>query len=310
MSTPPMRWGADPEGGLIVRRWYRPLAFGLATSLLLVAAELAVLRFAAFEDAGALAIDYRTFVVFGQRWLDTGTMYLPSQLAGPFDPRPPHIPAIVPSMYPPLAAPAFAALTLLPAVLWWAIPLSVIAWCARRAAPWTWPLLGLAACWPATVSSIMVGSTTMWVAAGSALAVTRGWPALVALVKPSLVPLLILGIHRRSFWIGLGGLAIVSLAMLDDWARYLTVVRNVDTTPLYSLQDLPFLAAAVVASVRDWPSLTLGAAGVRRVFGRGRPEYGGPGGSPPAPPVAAGLSERRAVSVLMATFDKGRPDKR
>jgi hypothetical protein len=253
----------------VARRWHRRVAVGLTATLLLAAAPVAVARYGAFASRDLVGVDYLFSVELGRRWLETGTMYLPYQFDeyGIHDVlTTPQTVSAVAGVYPPIAGPFFAIWTVLPAVLWWLVPLAAVGWSIRRAAPWTWPLIGLAACWPNAVSAVVVGNTTMWVAAGAALAVNRGWPALVALMKPSLIPLLVLGANRRSFWIGICVLAVISAPMVTEWMRYVVVIRNAESRGLfYSIHDLPLLVAVVMASVRDWSPVGIAIARFRPV---------------------------------------------
>jgi hypothetical protein len=234
------------------RRWGRPVAFGLAMLAIIGAVVVATVVFGAFERQGALAIDYRMFVEFGHRWADHGSIYAPYQLAGrfAFDAGAlEHDPAAMPALYPPIAAPIFWLLTIVPGFVWWVLPITGLAIAVRGAQAWTWPLLPLVGWFPAVPALFIVGGSSMWVAAGLALAARWGWPAAVVVFKPSLAPLLVVGIRRKSTWLTLGVLAVISALMLPEWFRYVTVLRNVDSPGLvYSVNDLPLIAAAVITA--------------------------------------------------------------
>jgi hypothetical protein len=122
----------------------------------------------------------------------------------------------------------------------------VIGW--WRPAPWTWPILAAVLVWPATSAIVIVGGTTMWAAALTAGGLRWGWPSALILLKPSFLPLAAIGIRRRSWWITVGVLGLVSLAMLPLWGEYLTALGNAtDVKPWYSLGDLPLVLAPLVA---------------------------------------------------------------
>lgn len=213
------------------------------------AALVWVARFGAFDRLGYVGIDYRTFVAFGERWLTTGSLYLPSQFT-PFDPQPmPPVPETLPAMYPPIAAPFFAALTVLPGVLWWApvpIVIGLVAW--WRPKPWAWPLLALLLAWPNVSATVIVGGSSMWIGALFGLGLVWGWPAALVILKPSFAPLALIGIRHRSWWIAMGILGGASLVMLSETLRYLEVVRNAQGIGLfYSLGDLPIMLIPLVA---------------------------------------------------------------
>ncbi len=230
-------------------RWYRPLAFGLTMLILIAAAAVAIASYGAFARAGMLGIDLDTYRAFAQRWLDTGSMYLPWQMAAPFDPQPlPHVPDRMPSMYPPTAVLLFAPFLVLPAVLWYAIPLGVIAYALWRwrPAPWAWPLLALVLVYPPTVPSVISGNTTPWIVAAICGGLVWGWPSLLVMLKPSLLPLAFIGIRRRSWWLAAGvGLA-VSALFAPEWVSYIAVVRNEDTSLAYSLGGWPVYVAPFI----------------------------------------------------------------
>lgn len=234
----------------IARRWYLPLAVGLTVSVLIVFVPLSIVRVWAFIEDGSVAIDYDTHLAFARRWLDTGSMYLPYQLAGPFDPRPsPHVPGAVPSMYPPHALYLFAPFLVLPPVLWWLIPLGTVTACLWRwrIAPWSWPIVAGIAASVDVVSSVTVGNTSMWIMAFVAAGLAWGWPAILVTVKPSLLPFALIGITHRSWWMAAVVLVVVSAPLLGQWVAYVEVVRNVETSPAYSLDTVPALLLPVVA---------------------------------------------------------------
>jgi hypothetical protein len=229
---------------------YRPLMLGVTIVLTVAAAAVWATTYAAFAREGAVGIDKATHDAFAARWLATGTMYLDYQLVGPFNPQPlPHVPPIMPSMYPPTAVLLFAPFAVLPAVAWWVVPIGAVAWIVWRwkPAPWTWPLLALVLVYPGTSSSVWAGNTTMWFAAGVAAALRWGWAGPLLLLKPSLFVFALAGVWRRAWWYALAGSVALGVAMLGDWFRYLDVVRNAQTSLAYSLGSVPILLLPVIA---------------------------------------------------------------
>lgn len=228
----------------------RVVPVAVAGVVLMLAIAVAAARYSAFETRRLVAIDYQTFVAFGERFLTTGSMYLPYQTTGPFNAQPlPHVPALMPSMYPPTTGYVFALLTILPGVLWWAIPIGVIAYGVLRWRParWSWPILALMACSPVLWSVFIVGSSTMWLSAGIAGGLLWGWPAVVILGKPMYAPLALLGVRRRSWWFAIAGLALLSLPLLPEWFKYVAVIQNADLSGYGGLDDVPLLAWPAVA---------------------------------------------------------------
>jgi hypothetical protein len=232
------------------------VAFALVSAaagvLLLLGVAIAIARYEAFASRNLVGIDWEFYAGLGQRWAMTGSLYLPYQFV-PYDVHIEHLPgarevATMPSLYPPVAGPFFWLVGLLPAPLWWTIPLGIIAWSLRGARPWTWPILGAVLCWPNTSSSIIAGNTTMWVAAGMALASRWGWPAVIVVLKPSFAPLALIGMWHRRFWLAVVLLTLVSIAMAGEWVRYAQVLVN-GRGPglLYSVPDIPFVLAPLLA---------------------------------------------------------------
>ena len=189
--------------------------------------------------------DYGFYQGVASRWWETGQFYLTHQLTGPYEAT-----SGIDTLYPPFALGLFAPFVWLPAVLWWTIPLGILAWhvVTSRPAWWAWPLIAGILWLPRSESIVIWGNTGMWVAAFVALGLRFRWPAVLALVKPTFAPLALIGSRHWSWWLALGVLALVSLPMAAD---YLTALRN-DTggyfTPLYSLADYPFVLIGVVAT--------------------------------------------------------------
>jgi hypothetical protein len=182
-----------------------------------------------------------------ERILAGGPFYPPDQLAGPFGAE------RLPELYPPttvigLLLPA----ALLPAFLWWLVPLAVTTAVvvAHRPSPWGWvAILSLLVLYPHTWTIIAAGNPMLWATMGIALGTRYGWPALLALVKPDLwvVPFALVGIRSRLWWLGLAAGVGSVLVTLPLWRDYLTVLRNyTDAAPL-SLAYLPMALIPVAA---------------------------------------------------------------
>ncbi len=97
----------------------RPIAIATTVALLGVfgAYELIVLTQVIGPRLGE---DRLFFQAIGQRWLDGAPVYLPHQLAGPYQ-----VTLQVDNLYPPTALLLFVPLTFLPSFVWWLVPLSV-----------------------------------------------------------------------------------------------------------------------------------------------------------------------------------------
>jgi hypothetical protein len=192
-----------------------------------------------------VGVDYHLHIDAARRVLSGGSFYDPSQLAGPYNVALPDI------LYPPTMILLFIPFLVLPAFLWWAIPLGiVIAVVIHWRPPWhAWPVLAFCLWWPETGVKILAGNPEMWIVAALALAtIWRGFAPLV-LLKPSLFPLALFGIRTRAWWVGLVALAVASLLFLPLWTQYATVMLNarVGSGILYSLGEVPFLVIPLVA---------------------------------------------------------------
>lgn len=239
-------------------RWALVLGAGLAIPLLAFAAAVWAARYGLMTTHLSLGLDYRVFVAYGHRLLDTGTLYLPAQLTGPYSwatlPADPLVApfngAILPCVYPPLVAFLVVPAALLPWPVWWIVPAAVLAYCfARwRPAPWTWPILAALLALPDVSAAVMVGGSAMWMTAAIAAGLYWGWPILFVLIKPTLAPLVLIGVRRRSFWIAAGILGMLSLPLLGDWLHYPAVVLNAGAPgPGYFTVNIPFIALPVLA---------------------------------------------------------------
>lgn len=195
----------------------------------------------------SLGFDYGFYREIGARFLGGGPLYWPYQLAGAYD-----FTGQRDNLYPPNALLLFGPAAALPwplaAFLWWAIPLSVIGY-----AFWRWrphlPSLAVALILlstPKMLSAVVMGNTDLWLTAAVAGALLWGWPGVFVLLKPTLAPFMIIGIRRRAWWAGLGVMAL-SLAMLPLWLDYITAMRNLHISPMYSWSSIPLLVAPVVA---------------------------------------------------------------
>ncbi len=201
-----------------------------------------------------------------RRFLATGSPYDPLAVAGAWQLGPHSF------IHPPTALPLFLPFLVLPAFLWWVIPIGVTVYAVRRLspAPWSWPIMALGLVWIRSTGSLLAGNTDMWAMAFVAAAAVWGWPAALLAVKPTFAPFAVLATGRRSFWLAAVAIAAVSLAMAGLWFEYAAVIRNSGLSAAYSLLNLPLVAIPAVAWLgrRDRPSV-LDVAGpwLRHRFG-------------------------------------------
>jgi hypothetical protein len=224
--------------------WVVPrVVIGLAGALL--AAELYVGLTYERGTLTRIGHDYALYMEATRSWLAGGPFYHPYQVAGPY------VVAADEILYPPHALALFVPFTVLPAIAWWAIPTGIVVagvWRARPG-PWGWALILTCLCIPKSLWIITSGSPTMWIAAGLALG-RLGWPAVAGLVKPTLLPIVLAGVRRPSFWLAAAVLVGIDLALLGLSREYVSVVLNARgplATPYYSAGDLGILGVALVA---------------------------------------------------------------
>lgn len=219
------------------QRWYRPAMVGFTLLVLMFGVGLVALFLMTGRIGEVLGWDYGHYLDGTRRWLETGTPYLASEVAAPFEYAP------LTFLHPPIAVLLFLPFLFLPAVLWWAIPAVVVGWFlwTARPAPWVWPLLPLPLLDMRFIVAIIVGNTDLWILAGVAAGLRFGWPALLVAVKPSLAPFIFAGIRRRSWWIGAVVLGLACLPFGALWFDWLAVVQNAPGDIGYSFSSYPWL---------------------------------------------------------------------
>jgi hypothetical protein len=238
-----------------IARWYRPAMFGLTLVVLALGAVAAWMAWTRAADLGRVGADLALYLDSTRRWLDGGSFYPARQLAGPYFITDGDV------LYPPTTILLFAAFLVLPAALFWAVPLGITAWITvrYRPAPWTWPLIALCLAYIPTTVKIVHGNPFIWATAAAALGTAYGWPSLLVLVKPSLAPFALVGIRHRSWWVGLVVVGVVAVLFAPLWSDYLSVLRNSrnEAGILYSLSDVPLMLVPLIAYVgrtRDFPA--------------------------------------------------------
>jgi len=200
-----------------------------------------------FDSPMITALDYHIVIDATKRFLDGGTFYDPRQLSAPYG-WDGTIQGWWPILYPPQSIALFAPFTVLPAPLWWAIPLittgAIVAW--HRPQPVAWPVLAACVWWPITTSKIVTGNPVMWTVAFVALGTIWRWPAVLALFKPSLFPFALIGWRDRRWWI-VGALGALPFCwVLPDYLHAMSLFTSGIS---YSLAEVPLLLIPIVAWV-------------------------------------------------------------
>lgn len=189
--------------------------------------------------------DISIYLDAARRWLDGGSFYNAYQLAGPYQVSFGDI------LYPPPSLVLFVPFTVIPAPLWWAVPIALVGAAVWRLRPAPWARVLIVAClwWPDTIFRIILGNPVLWVAAFIALGATRPFFAPFAMIKLTLAPAALLKAWRRSWWVGLAAFGVVSLLFLPMWPDYFTALRNlqVESSWGYSIRELPIVAIPWIA---------------------------------------------------------------
>jgi hypothetical protein len=230
---------AAPDRAAILRRLI------VVASLTVIGVE--VLAFAtgwiAWRDQIPLGLDWLGYRAGVERLVATGSPYAPFELAGPFVPE--HLDFI----HPPNALVLFAPFAVLPHpldfVAWDAIPLAVLAYPLRRLAWWAWPFVAVLGATDSLQYPILNGNSSLWMCAAFSLGLRLGWPAGLMAMKPSLAPLAVVAVRRPLPAIALALIPIV--LTLPLWPSYLTVLRNANLGPSYSITQYSLVALAA------WP---------------------------------------------------------
>jgi hypothetical protein len=240
----PGRLGRPRSLIVIPPRVARVFAAVLIVFCLLVGADTAIILFTA--PGSALGYDFSIYRDATVRWVHGGFFYYPEQLAGPYTVLDGHV------LYPPVALLLFVPFTILPAILWWLVPLSIIAWrlVALRPSIWGWLAVLVLVCRPYDVQIVFAGTPTIWIVALLAVASRWPWVSAFVLVKPTLLPFALVGIRTRGWWLALaifGAACLLFAPMWPDWIRVVLNARGPFSGLLYSLKDVPLMLVPVVA---------------------------------------------------------------
>jgi hypothetical protein len=191
----------------------------------------------------AFGLDYRWHVDAARRLLDTGTPYWPWQIAGPYEISDGAI------LYPPTAFLLFIPFIWLPAFLWWALPIAILAvgMAVHRPPLWAWVVIGAILSFEKSLNVFVFGNPSMWIVAAIAAGTVLWWPFIFVVAKPTFAPIALLGIRHRSWWIAAVILAIASIPFGRVWLDWFAVVGNSNVSLIYNLPTLPKMLAPLVA---------------------------------------------------------------
>jgi hypothetical protein len=194
----------------------------------------------------AFGIDFALYRDVAARWLAGGPFYEAHQLAAPYEVAHGDV------LYPPVGLWLFVPFTVLPMVLWWAIPAALTAWAIWRVRPRpaVWPLMALCLAWPTTPLKVWTGNPVIWCVAAMSVAILYRWAAPFVLLKPSLFPFALFGIRDRAWWLGLAVFLVLCLPFGALWLDWIASVLNSRGSGLlYSALEAPMLLLPLVAWV-------------------------------------------------------------
>jgi hypothetical protein len=188
-------------------------------------------------DPAKIAVDYNLYLDATRRWLEGGSYYLPDQLAGPYD----VLPGVI--LYPPVFVLVMLPFLFLPWWVYWALPIGAVVFTVNRhrPRPVVWPAIALCLWFPNTTVILVAGNPMMLMVGALALGTIWAWPSVFVLLKPTLGPFALFGIWRRSWWVALGVLVLVSIPFAVAWLDYAAVLRNARQSLglLYNLGQVP-----------------------------------------------------------------------
>jgi hypothetical protein len=209
---------------------------------------------------GEIGYDFRLYDGIARHFLQTGEMYYSHQLAGPY------VGLGTVNIYPPVAMYLFMPFVLLPAILWWVVPLTVIVAALNRLRPplWWWLAFAVAINLPIPsqfLVGLVYGNTLMWTVAGICAAAAFGpFLAWTVIAKPVDFLFALPFVWRSPRGLALGIAA--SLVLLPFWFDWVAAIANMTGRPgiFYAASGWPVLAVCLLARMGSWHRLRAGVS--------------------------------------------------
>jgi len=198
------------------------LAALVATIVIMLALVRDIVLLLPILDPAKIAVDYHLYIDATRRWLEHGVYYYPYQSVGPYE----TLPGVV--LYPPTFILVMLPFLYLPCVLYWALPIGAVVYAAIYHQPRivAWPGIALCLWSPDMKVTLVAGNPVLLMVGALALGTIWHWPSVLVFLKPSLLPFAFFGCRRRSWWIALGVLVLVSVPFLGLWVDWVRVVVN------------------------------------------------------------------------------------
>lgn len=214
-------------------------------SVAIILIQLPVLWQAVSDPGLNVGADYQLYMEATRRWAQGGPFYELYQLAGPYTIRHGDV------LYPPVALVLFLPFTLLPAALWWAIPIATTLAVLVRLRPSVvvWPVMAACIGWQPAQLLIINGNPILWVMAAVGLGTIFRWPYVLVLIKPTLFVFSLLGARDPGWWVALAVFLGLCALFLPMWLDWLVVIQNArgGTGLFYSWQEATLPLLPVVA---------------------------------------------------------------
>ena len=147
-----------------------------------------------YEGGAAVGMDYGIYMDRTHDWLAGDGFYRARQLTGA-----PYEIQNGDSFYPPTLLYLLVPFALgLPAVLWWLIPIAIIAAALIHIRPptWTWPIMAFTLLLPRAPVVLVLGNPSIWMIAAAFAGVAWAWPSALLFLKPTLAPFALIGIRQ------------------------------------------------------------------------------------------------------------------
>ena len=198
----------------------------------------------------SFGIDFGIYMNALDRWSSGGGWYQPRQLHGPYPIE------LGDVLYPPVLIYLLLPFRFLGLWLWTVIPAVILGWVVwrHRPGPWTWVVIAACIAWPYSPAKFVFGNPVIWATAAVALGTIWWWPAALAVLKPTIIPFAMVGIHDRRWWLVIVILGFASIPFLADTLLYPRVLLDAQTNPVdgrggpfYSLTEFPLVAIPIIA---------------------------------------------------------------
>jgi hypothetical protein len=240
------------------RQWGKPVAFGLTVVLVGIALYEVAFLLMLVGDWSSFGVDFHLYQTRARGFIEGEGFYLPYQMAGPYMVSTEN----APTLYPPIVLYLLVPFALLPIdLLWWVVPFGVIALSLYRLRPpmWAWPILAAILAYPRTWVMVFNGNPALWVMAALLAGFVWTWPWAFVPVKLIHAPWALLGVRRRTFWKGVGVLALLALPFGTMWLDYALSVLNARNNMglAYLVGEVPIALALVVVGMGSTLDLRL-----------------------------------------------------